>query len=634
MAGCGLLAVVLSFASDGAGATSFVMMSDEDLAAGAEAIVVGSVTGIDRGSNGGYHTDYAVRIERVLKGEDPGSAVMVRVLGGEAAEDQELRIVGAPRFAVGEQAILFLDRESEGTYRLHQYFLGAFRRVEQPEGAVAARELGEVEEVRIPGRVSSHANAVRDFDGFAEWLAAGSPIEDESRSYLREGEESRLARSESAFTSISNETVRWFEFDRGGYVTYFADRSGIHGSAADVFGMTSRALAAWSGVEGAKVSLRFGGTTTISKGFATSDRLNGVLWNDPFGEVSGTFDCARGGVLAIGGVKRSTSSRSFANGSAYSIVEADVVINDGAGCFFERNGGRDGEEVLGHELGHTLGFGHSKDKAALMWATAKGNGRGCALGADDIAGLYHLYPGAAGLSVQPGALTLSSATYEGVEGSTVTVAVERTGGSTGAASVRLRSRNAIAKAPADYAGFDETLTWLHGDASPKTIAIALSADAAREGGETFKIEMVSAAGAQAGAVQMATVTISDPQAGRAAAGGGGNRIELAADAASVDESKGTVNLTVRRSGAGGPVSVVWRTLDRSAKAGADYVVARGVLRWGKDDVSPKTLTVKLIDDRVAEGREELVVKLLRTSGDTGLGDCVAATIEVHDDDAR
>src|SRR6185503_14720398 len=46
-----------------------------------------------------------------------------------------------------------------------------------------------------------------------------------------------------------------------------------------------------------------------------------------------------------------------------------------------------------HEIGHSIGFGHSLDVNAIMYASARGNGRGATLGSDDIAVVTFLYPG-------------------------------------------------------------------------------------------------------------------------------------------------------------------------------------------------------------------------------------------------
>ncbi|HUP22866.1 MAG TPA: Calx-beta domain-containing protein, partial [Thermoanaerobaculia bacterium] len=443
-----------------------------------------------------------------------------------------------------------------------------------------------------------------------------------------------VARVESAFTTIGKDAARWFEFDRGGHVTFFADRTGIHGTTADVFGMVSRALQAWSSVEGAKVNLRYGGATTLSKPFAVSDRLNGILWNDPYGEVSGTFDCASGGVLALGGVRRAAGSKSFANGSAAEVIEADIVVNDGAACFFERNNGLDGEEVLAHELGHTLGFGHSKDRAALMHASAKGDGRGGQLGVDDIKGLFYLYPGAPGVTVEPGQLTLELGNYAGAEGETVQISVHRVVGSTGAASVRIRTRNGTAKAPADFAALDQTLTWAHGEAGPKTVTIGLAVDKLKEPAEKFKVELLSYAGATAGAIQAAEVTITDGKSAQPASGGG-NVVSLQGASSTVRETDGWVNLTVERTGSGkGPATVVWRTVDAAAKAGKDYVGGRGVVRWANGDVAPKQVRVRILDIRAAGPDRAFLVRLLRTTGDVQIGAVGATAVKILDVGAR
>jgi chitinase len=213
----------------------------------------------------------------------------------------------------------------------------------------------------------------------------------------------------------------------------------------------------------------------------------------------------------------------------------------------------------------------------------------------------------------------------------VTVTVQRVGGSTGAASVQIRTRNGTAKSPADFVAKDETLTWAHGDASPRTVAIALTGDAVKESAENFQVELVAAAGAPVGTVGNAVVTVTEGQG--AAAGVGAGLLGLASTAAGVEESAKTVSLRVERTGGGtGAVTVVWRTVDASAKAGGDYVVARGVLRWAAGDVAPKTLSVRLLDDKVAEGPESFLVKLLRATGGARLGGIAATAVKIQDND--
>ena len=99
-----------------------------------------------------------------------------------------------------------------------------------------------------------------------------------------------------------------------------------------------------------------------------------------------------------------------------------MVTQDGAGCFFAGNNGKNGELVFAHEIGHALGLGHSCGDSgtpscadpvlndALMRAYAHNDGRGARLGADDRAALAVLYGDGAPPCTVPAAPTGLSAT--------------------------------------------------------------------------------------------------------------------------------------------------------------------------------------------------------------------------------
>src|SRR6185369_1361161 len=150
-----------------------------------------------------------------------------------------------------------------------------------------------------------------------------------------------------------------------------------------------------------------GGKTTASGGLKTFDRINAILFNDPNDEISGTFDCSKGGTLAIGGPWFSSSTTNRFNGKTFSVIQGgDIVLNDGLECFFQlsRSPQKAAEELFAHELGHTLGLGHSSESRsepnqtlhdALMFAFIHDDGRGARFNSDDLTAIRTLYnPGA------------------------------------------------------------------------------------------------------------------------------------------------------------------------------------------------------------------------------------------------
>src|SRR5262249_14403524 len=149
-------------------------------------------------------------------------------------------------------------------------------------------------------------------------------------------------------------------------------------------------------VSGASIVLQRGAPTPPAP--LRCDGLSQIVFNDPFKEMPKPVACS--GVLALGGYCTSTASMELDGQTFFRITEGNITFNQGfASCSFWNvtNLG----EVATHELGHTIGIGHSSEsddappdlKDATMYYRAHFDGRGASLRADDIAAVRTLYPG-------------------------------------------------------------------------------------------------------------------------------------------------------------------------------------------------------------------------------------------------
>jgi hypothetical protein len=400
-----------------AAATSFVPMTDEALVDQAPAAAVVRILAIEAGA--AFSTEYRVEVEQRLKGQLPEAILRVRVIGGGGPNGLSLHIYGAPRFAVGERALLLLQPAGDGAFRPFQLFLGVFHEVSDAGRRFAVRDLARTSEVRVSvdGKVAAgppQAERPRDFAAFARWIAARGKGSEKPADY----------RVDSKFTLFTDPgdhlNLRWFVFDAGGHVNWKAFASGQKGVTGGGYAQFQAGLAAWTAEPQTPIDYRYTGLTSSSSALDQVDGVNSIVFNDPK-DLIGPFSCSAGGVLAIGGPFFTTSTLAFQGQAFHRIVEADIVVSNGLECFFahSRNAAKAAEEIFGHELGHTLGLGHSCGDsrspscsadpafdAALMRAFVHDDGRGARLGDDDKAGVRALYAAAAPLAA-PGHLAAS-----------------------------------------------------------------------------------------------------------------------------------------------------------------------------------------------------------------------------------
>jgi hypothetical protein len=425
-----LAAAALLAATEPLAATSVVLGSDGDLADQApvvlEATVLAMVPSPPAGtayeSSAAPTTDYLLRIERVLKGRSPAGTgpVRLRVLGGPGPDGMTLKVWGSPTLRAGERVLLFLvGPGTDGSYRPLHLAVGVFHQVEaaagpgvQSTGLLAVRDLSEVELLDAGGGSTPGTVQVRDYARFAQWLADRAGGQERPPDYQLQLPADDLRQVQEKFNYLGGIKQRWTEFDSGGAVHWTMSQAGQPGLADLGFNEFQVAMTAWNNNPGTDIRYVYDGTSDFTAGFQHPDGHNTLLTGDPNDDLPGSFTCSSpgngNGILGAGGTWFPTNAT-----PPLPIQEADIVIQDGAGCWFNNDPAR-AEQIFAHEIGHTLGMGHScgdsltgacdspEKDGALMRAMAHNDNRGATLSDDDRAGIATLYGNGTGTGGGPG----------------------------------------------------------------------------------------------------------------------------------------------------------------------------------------------------------------------------------------
>ncbi len=354
-------------------AATFIVPSDRVLVTASKAIVVG-VAGQShaRWSPGGWiETVTTLRVEEAIKGTvTEGTTIQVTELGGMVGSVGYF-VAGSPRYAEGERVLLFLETNDRGEWVAKNMAVGKFEPAEDLKGRrLLVRDAEEIVGWESDGVV--HREPVRLEDAFLRFVrtTARGGIAGEDyivrdplplrRVAVAESTASAFAPSSYLLQGPGGIGIRWPAFP-----VVFLSHGSQPGAPGGGLTAVQQGLAAWTNDPGSNIVYSYGGLTPIARtGFAggASDGVNTIQFNDPAGEIPGSFSPQNGATLAIGGAWFGSATHT-ANGEQYfSIVEADLVVQDGisgpglTGAGFIH--------VITHELGHTLGLRHSDKNAS------------------------------------------------------------------------------------------------------------------------------------------------------------------------------------------------------------------------------------------------------------------------------
>lgn len=412
-------------------ATTMVSVPDEALVAEAALIAVVRIEAAAPAEGEAIETEVRVAVEEVLKGAvgDRGEGrpvdLTLRLPGGLRADGEGLVVFGSPVLRPGERALLFLVPGKAGRWDVLHLALGAFHEVALGGERLAVRDLAGVRSLGKPAAVAPEAP--RDFERFRSWVA------DRAAGWRRPADYTvsdlvgpadptgALARAVSEYTLLETPPKRWFRFDTGDRLTWKVDKGGQRGVPGGGFAEFEAALAVWTADPGTPVRLVLTTRREPDSGTARKDEHNMILFEDPLDQIPGTFRCTGGGggVLALGGYFFHANNTATFKGTTYiKLGEGVIVTQDGSGCYFDesRNPSWAAEELFAHELGHTLGLGHSSEnpnesnpvlRDALMFFAAPDQAQRARLNGDDRAALRHLYAlTPAGTPAAPAGLTV------------------------------------------------------------------------------------------------------------------------------------------------------------------------------------------------------------------------------------
>lgn len=411
-------------------ATIIVPVSEADLTQHATAIVIGTVTNIESywdPSAQQIFTHITVSPQDIVKGTlTPGDLVLKQPGGTVGYRHSWLD--GSPSFIRGEKVLVFVDRNTDGSARVDQLYLGKF-------SLFTDKHTGKEFAYRNDSHAGSQFLSIsaigkRTLAPATEEFFEVAPLKERIRTVLQYAPPTDMTvtgpfaspliplhsevEQREGFVLIRSVPVRWFEPDTGDAVVLSINPDNIFINGED---RIDTAMETWSTVPGSAFTFRTG-PQTEAEGFR-ADGISTISYADPLNQLTDPIRCT--GVLAAVALMSITNeSRTLQEQRFYRIRDADLVYANGWENCKDFQDPTNIDELTTHELGHVLGLGHSPNPESIMFAFAHFDGRGALLAQEDKDGVAFLYPDG---TFPPCTYTLSS-TGRTVNGVTTTVNVD------------------------------------------------------------------------------------------------------------------------------------------------------------------------------------------------------------------
>jgi hypothetical protein len=433
----GLLLLASVASVDGA---TFLVPTDDEMIDDAEAIVVGTVREMhsELTAAGEIVTKITFDVELSLKKHSSIGATVTLEEAGGIVDGRFMATSASPTYWLGNRALVFVARSNE-KWRTYGFSLGKFDFARDAMGREAAvRWALETDVVAWRFNGNRSVEPLRNASKFVSYIQARAashrtapktdtkPAPAQPRSEIAypeyvmqdQGLEFRIrppltANAVFPPSAYMRGRYRWDRFDRGEFTQFYI--SGTQpGSDSNLAAL--RGLTAWTSDSGSNVDYRLAGNDNTRT--FVEDKVSTIVFSAPtslfqagtvaYAQWYGTTDDGTSGCVEVLEDGRRVVCHFYKNERFLTTTEGDVAVKEGF-SFSQVTL----DELVTHELGHTLGLRHSDEATpsstdAVMKAAPTGT-FGATLRSWDIEAVRTVYE-PSGAPASPTAVTATATT--------------------------------------------------------------------------------------------------------------------------------------------------------------------------------------------------------------------------------